>query len=132
LVPGKKDLSGNITVKRIVDRYLEHSRIFVFYNGGEKEVFCGSADWMNRNIYHRIEVCFPVYSEQIKKELISIIGAQCDDTEQAVVIDDRLRNTPIVAMDGRKVRSQEAIYTMIASAFGREGLQTLNWNGKSI
>lgn len=69
-------VSKNITVKRIVDRYLEHGRVFVFHNGGKEEVYMGSADWMNRNIYRRIEVCFPVFDEDIKAEIKSILKLQ--------------------------------------------------------
>jgi polyphosphate kinase len=65
LVPGVKGMSENITIRRIVDRFLEHPRVFIFGNNGDKEVFMGSADWMNRNIYHRIEVCFPVYDKAL-------------------------------------------------------------------
>jgi polyphosphate kinase len=60
LVPGVAGQSEHISVTRIVDRYLEHGRVFIFHNNGEEEIYMGSADWMNRNIYRRIEVCFPV------------------------------------------------------------------------
>lgn len=82
LVPEVKGLSENITVTRIVDRYLEHGRIFVFENNGQPEVFMGSADWMNRNIYSRIEVCFPVYDAQLKQLIIKIINLQLNDNVQ--------------------------------------------------
>ncbi len=68
LVPGIPKQSENISIKRIVDRYLEHGRIFIFFNNGEEEIFMGSADWMNRNIYRRIEVCFPIYDINIKNK----------------------------------------------------------------
>ncbi|KOS07995.1 polyphosphate kinase [Flavobacterium akiainvivens] len=80
LVPGVAGLSENITVTRIVGRYLEHGRIFIFNNGGHPEVYMGSADWMNRNIYRRIEVCFPVYEPHIKNELLQLIRLQLDKT----------------------------------------------------
>lgn len=82
LIPGRKGLSENISVTRIVDRYLEHGRIFVFENNGAQEVFMGSADWMNRNIYSRIEVCFPVYAPELKELLIKIINLQLNDNVQ--------------------------------------------------
>lgn len=82
LIPGRKGMSENISVTRIVDRYLEHGRIFVFENNGAEEVFMGSADWMNRNIYSRIEVCFPVYSPKLKDFLIKIINLQLNDNVQ--------------------------------------------------
>ncbi|HEK22272.1 polyphosphate kinase 1 [Mucilaginibacter sp.] len=109
LVPGLPGLSENICIKRIVDRYLEHGRIFIFGNGGNAEVFMGSADWMNRNIYHRIEVCFPVEDSSIKKQVTDLIEIQWSDTEQAVIIDDQLNQVKPVA-DGEPLASQEGIY----------------------
>ena len=82
LNPGIPGLSEHITVKRIVDRYLEHSRIFKFENNGEPEIFMGSADWMNRNIYGRIEVCFPLYDAGIKNIISMILNLQLKDNEQ--------------------------------------------------
>lgn len=92
LISGVPGLSDNIIVKRIVDRYLEHGRVFVFHNNGDKEVYLGSADWMNRNIYRRVEVCFPVYDDNIKEGLLQLIDFQLKD-----------------ATDDEK-RSQEKIY----------------------
>ena len=82
LNPGIPGLSEHITVKRIVDRYLEHSRIFYFENNGNPSVFMGSADWMNRNIYSRIEVCFPIYDAKIKEVIVNILKLQLRDEEQ--------------------------------------------------
>lgn len=79
LIPGIEGLSENCTVKRIIDRYLEHGRIFIFNNNSYPEVFLGSADWMNRNIYRRIEVCFPVYDPVLKDELIHLVNLQLLD-----------------------------------------------------
>lgn len=114
LVPGVAGQSENITIKRIVDRYLEHGRVFVFHNSGNEEVFMGSADWMNRNIYRRIEVCFPVYDPQIKKQMIDLLDIQWNDTAQAVMLDDNLKN--IFLNNGKKdqIRSQEAIYQLLS------------------
>ncbi|MDR6781770.1 polyphosphate kinase [Pedobacter africanus] len=82
LIPGVTGLSENISVTRIVDRYLEHGRIFLFENNGSQEVYMGSADWMNRNIYSRIEVCFPVYDKELQQLLIKIINLQLNDNVQ--------------------------------------------------
>jgi polyphosphate kinase len=112
LVPGVKGMSENISVKRIVDRYLEHGRVFWFYNNAQEEVYAGSADWMNRNIYRRIEVCFPILDEAIKNELKEIMLLQLKDTVQAVWIDEELNNAP-VSNAAEKIRSQEAIYQML-------------------
>ncbi|WP_406826211.1 polyphosphate kinase 1 [Pedobacter sp. KACC 23697] len=112
LIPGVAGMSENIKVIRIVDRYLEHGRVFIFNNLGKYDVYLGSADWMNRNIYRRIEVCFPVYDEQIKKEIIEMIEIQKQDNIQAVCIDENMDNIPVEA--GQKlVSSQHAIYELL-------------------
>lgn len=108
LVPGVKGQSENITVKRIVDRYLEHGRVFIFHNNGDETMYLGSADWMNRNIYRRIEVCFPLYDENIKQQVKNIINLQWQDNVQAVYIDDALHNVTPQNVEPA-VRSQEAI-----------------------
>jgi polyphosphate kinase len=73
LKPGLPGISENIRVFSIVDRFLEHSRIFYFENNGDPKVYLGSADWMGRNLYHRIEVVFPVENPQLKKRIIDQI-----------------------------------------------------------
>jgi len=109
LIPGVSGMSENIKVIRIVDRYLEHGRVFVFNNLGEEDVYLGSADWMNRNIYRRIEVCFPIHDQKIKQEILAIIDIQKQDNTQAVIIDDLMNNVPVNA--GKiPVASQYAIY----------------------
>jgi len=109
IIPGVKGMSENITVHRIVDRYLEHGRIFIFNNNNTPEVFLGSADWMNRNIYRRIEVCFPVYDQQIRREIIAIIELQLKDNVQAVNLNDQLQNVEIERHEPL-IQSQRAIY----------------------
>ena len=113
LIPGSPGLSDNIVVRRIVDRYLEHGRVFIFHNDGNEEVFCGSADWMNRNIYHRIEVCFPIYDATIREQLKRIIRLQCLDVTQAVSIDKDMKNVYLDTSGNEHVRSQYAIYDML-------------------
>lgn len=109
LIPGVAGMSENIKVIRIVDRYLEHGRVFVFHNLGSEEVYMGSADWMNRNIYRRIEVCFPIYDQKIKQELLDIINLQKQDNVQAVFINENMDNVSI-KNDQIQVSSQHAIY----------------------
>lgn len=70
LRPGIKGVSDNIQVRSIVGRFLEHTRLFYFQNGGEDEMYCSSADWMDRNFFRRIEVCFPIEEKRMKKKLI--------------------------------------------------------------
>ena len=114
LMPAQPGISDNIQVTRIIDRFLEHGRIFIFNNNEQELVYLGSADWMNRNIYSRIEVCFPVYDELIKKELKEIIQIQLSDNTQAVAINELLQNIP-VKNDQQPVRSQEEIYHLLSS-----------------
>lgn len=109
LIPGVPGMSGRIVVKRIVDRYLEHGRIYIFHNGGDEQVYMGSADWMNRNIYRRIEVCFPVRNALLKQELKDIISLQLRDNTAAVWLDEDLNNVGITET-GEPMRSQDAIY----------------------
>ena len=112
LIPGVDGMSENIKIIRIVDRYLEHGRVFIFHNLGKQDVYLGSADWMNRNIYRRIEVCFPIYDEKIKKEILEIINIQLRDNLQAVRIDENMNNVP-VEKDGTLIASQHAIYEFL-------------------
>jgi len=84
LRPGVKGISENIRVRSIVGRFLEHSRIFQFENGGDRQIFCGSADWMARNLYERCEVVYPVADEHLAKRLhTEILGAYLKDNVKA-------------------------------------------------
>lgn len=73
LVPGIPGVSDNITVTSIVDRFLEHSRIYYFHNGGDPEIYSGSADWMQRNFHTRVEVIYPIIDNELKKRIINEI-----------------------------------------------------------
>jgi polyphosphate kinase len=87
LRPGVKDLSENIRVRSVVGRFLEHSRIFYFANGGNEEILCGSADWMPRNLFERCEVAFPIRDPQLKARLRNeILAAYLADTVKARVL----------------------------------------------
>jgi polyphosphate kinase len=114
LIPGVKGMSENITIKRIVDRYLEHGRVFIFDNNGKPEVYMGSADWMNRNIYRRIEVCFPIYDEQIKAEITDIINLQLADNAQAVMLNENIENVPVKTTKPA-IRSQYEVYNYLSA-----------------
>ena len=82
-IPG---VSENITVRSIVGDFLEHSRIFYFYNNGAEEVFMGSADWMPRNLDRRVEIVFPVEDEKIKREVIHILDVELADNRKAHIL----------------------------------------------
>jgi polyphosphate kinase len=113
LIPGVRGMSENITIKRIVDRYLEHGRIFIFHNNGQPEVYMGSADWMNRNVYRRIEVCFPVYDDQVKQEITDIINIQLADNVQAVWLNEKIENAPI-EINEPAIQSQREVYQYLS------------------
>ncbi len=83
LKPGIEGLSGNIEVVSIVDMFLEHTRIFYFYNGGDDELYLSSADWMPRNLDRRIEIIFPVEDEKIKKELLDLLNLYFKDNTKS-------------------------------------------------
>lgn len=106
-IPGKSD---NIRICGIIDRYLEHSRIFIFANGGEKKCFIGSADWMPRNLDNRIEVVTPVYDAKIKEDLEKVIYYGLRDTMQGRIVDGTGENRPWTTEDGGAFRSQEQLY----------------------
>ena len=84
LVPGVKGLSDNIRIRNIIGRFLEHSRIYYFENGGAPLVYCGSADWMTRNFFRRVEALFPIYDPEIKRRIIEeILPSELRDNEDA-------------------------------------------------
>ena len=112
LKPGIKGMSENIAIRRIVDRYLEHGRVFIFNNNNDELFFLGSADWMNRNIYRRIEVCFPLYNESIKKQIREVIIRQLNDDSSAVMINENLQNIKVES-SGQHIRAQREIYKFL-------------------
>lgn len=85
---GVEGLSENITVRSIVGRYLEHSRIYYFYNDGNEEIYCASADWMQRNLNRRVEIMFPIDDEEIKERIKSILKIQLSDNMRAYIQHD--------------------------------------------
>lgn len=110
LVTGIAGKSDTIRIVGIIDRYLEHSRIFQFCAAGEDKVFIGSADWMPRNLNNRVEVVTPVYSQKIKADLIRVIDYALRDTLQGRTVDGTDRNLPWQTADNAPFRSQEELY----------------------
>lgn len=92
LVPGLAGISENIEVLSIVDRFLEHARVFLFHNGGDERIFLSSADWMERNLSNRIETTFPVYDPDLKKEIRTILDLQLNDNVKVRIVDAHGRN----------------------------------------
>ncbi len=110
LVPGVQGLSENIEVLSIVDRYLEHSRIFIFCNDGDPSVYIGSADWMPRNLERRLEVVTPVLDGDLKQELIDYFNIQMKDNVKARVVNKAQDNSERNGAGGRKTKAQTEIY----------------------
>lgn len=109
LVPNQP-YSKNIRITRIVDMFLEHARIWYFYNDGKEDLYLTSADWMRRNLSRRIETAFPLLVPEIKKEVIDILDIQLKDNIKACFIDEQLHNNFKRDDNPVKVRSQLAIY----------------------
>ena len=107
LVPGIKGLSENIRCVGIIDRYLEHSRILIFANGGKPRYFLGSADWMPRNLLNRIEVLTPVYDEELLADLMRTISYGMRDTTNGRIVDGKGTNNFV---EGEPFRSQQELY----------------------
>ena len=114
---GIEGLSENIEIISIVDRFLEHSRVFVFHNNGDPRVFISSADWMKRNLDQRVEVTCPVYDVTLKKMILDLLELQFADNQKARRVDPDLSNDYIPRGNKKKLRSQEAIYDYL----GRQG-----------
>ncbi|MCI1683889.1 MAG: RNA degradosome polyphosphate kinase [Bacteroides sp.] len=112
LITGIPGVSDTIRVNGIIDRYLEHSRIFVFAAGGEEKIYIGSADWMPRNLNNRVEVITPIHDKQIKKDLNVVLDYGLKDTRQGSVVDGTGENLPWPGMEGgyQPFRSQEELY----------------------
>ena len=111
LVPDQPQLGGRLKVIGIIDRYLEHSRIFIFAGGGQEQCFIGSADWMPRNLDYRVEVVTPVYDPTIRAELHTIVDLGLADTSQGRLVDGQGGDTALSAAPGQEpLRSQEELY----------------------
>ena len=113
VVPGIKDVSENIRIVGIIDRYLEHSRILIFCNNDKPRYFIGSADWMPRNLVNRIEVLTPVYDEDRKKDLMRTIDFGLRDTTNGRIVDGKGTNEIQAVKEGEKpFRSQEELHNV--------------------
>ncbi len=109
----RKKLAENINAISIVDKYLEHSRIFLFGNDGDEKMYISSADWMPRNLNRRIEVACPIYNEEIKAELKEMLKIQLKDNTKARILDPQLKNIYNNRSENSKNRAQEDYYNYI-------------------
>jgi polyphosphate kinase len=106
LSPGVAGISENITLRSIVDRYLEHARVYIFHNDGEEQYYIASADWMTRNLNRRVEVAFPLLQQDLVEQVRTIIDLQlADDTKARDINNEYCAQTA-----QRQVRSQYATY----------------------
>ncbi|MBC31390.1 MAG: polyphosphate kinase 1 [Muricauda sp.] len=109
LIPGVEGMSENIEAISVVDKFLEHPRLFIFANNGDPKLYISSADWMTRNLDYRVEVGCPIYDEEIKQELIDTFEISWSDNVKARVFSEAQDNAYRKAT-GPKVRSQFAMY----------------------
>ena len=117
LVPGVEGVSENIEVFSIVDKYLEHSRIFIFCNDGEEKYYISSADWMIRNLDNRVEVATPIYDPNIQKELKTFLDIQFKDNVKSRFLDEGQNNIYRRTPDEKKYRAQDKLYTLLQNEF---------------
>lgn len=110
LMTGIPGVSDTIHINGIIDRYLEHSRIFIFAAGGENKTFIGSADWMPRNLDYRVEVITPVHDSRIKEDLWKVIDFGLRDNCQGSIVDGTGENRPWTTDSDVPFRSQEELY----------------------
>ena len=99
----------NIRVVRLVDRFLEHARVYIFHNSGKEKMFIGSADWMERNLYRRIEVVFPILDTDVQATINENIQLQLQDNVKAVEINENTENVKVVNND-KPLRAQYEFY----------------------
>ena len=103
-------LNKKLNAISIVDQYLEHARVMIFHNKGNEKVYISSADWMVRNLDHRIEVATPILDPRLKKELIDIINIQLKDNNKARVLDQNLSNNYVPSVNKKIYKSQVETY----------------------
>ena len=110
LVPGVKGYSENIQAISILDKFLEHTRIFIFGNDDQPKYYIASADWMARNLDRRIEVCCPIYSKDLQNEILNFMDTQFTDNVKARILDKDLLNKYQKTDSIREIRTQFEMY----------------------
>jgi polyphosphate kinase len=112
LIPGIKDVSENISIRSIVGKYLEHSRIYYFYNDGKENIYLSSADWMPRNLNRRVELLFPIEAEQIKARVMHMLAIQLKDVVKAKVKDKNKNYNRIDRRGKEIINSQNYLFRL--------------------
>jgi polyphosphate kinase len=116
LRPGVPGMSENITVRSVVDRFLEHSRIYCFDNACQPEVYISSADWLPRNLFRRIEIAFPVEDGVLRERLISeILTISLGDTSRARVLQPNGKYRKVEASDPKETRRSQFEFVQLAT-----------------
>jgi polyphosphate kinase len=140
------ELSRNIEAISIVDKFLEHTRVLLFANGGKEDIYISSADWMPRNLDRRIEVACPIYSAELRSELKELLRIQLRDNTKARILDSELTNQYNNQSNGIRYRAQEDYHNFIKKrhqnlmkiyhnprcAKSREGLKFLEEKGFDV
>ena len=120
IVPGVKGLSENIEAISIVDKYLEHHRIFIFTHGGNEKYFISSADWMLRNLDMRSEVAVPIHDKDLQQELKRVVEILWTDNIKARLINKSQDNQFRSSYDKQRVRAQEDVYKFLRNVKSTE------------
>lgn len=110
LVPDLKE-DKNFRALSIIDRFLEHARLFIFHHGGKKKYFAGSADWMHRNLKRRIEVQFPIYDPSLQRQIDAIIEYQLNDNTKSRLLTARCTNAYKSTRKKKRIRAQTDLYS---------------------
>jgi polyphosphate kinase len=116
LRPGIPGVSENIRVRSIIGRFLEHTRCYYFHNGGEEELYCASADWMDRNMFRRIEIMYPVLAKRLKQRLIADLDTYLSDNTQAWSLSARGDYLPL-SNEGDSLCAQTRLLEQLAESY---------------
>ena len=112
MISENRKFKKSVRAISIVDEYLEHARVWVFHNKGKEKVYISSADWMLRNLEHRVEATCPIWNEELKQELKDILNIQLEDNVKARWLDNELNNE-YVRTTKKKIRSQVETYNYL-------------------
>ena len=114
------DYSENIQCISIVDRFLEHTRVYMFHNDGDEKIYLSSADWMTRNLFYRIECAFPIYDKDLKEEIKDFLNIQFRDNVKARIIDVNSQNLYVKGNNKQVIQAQYALYDYYKEQFETE------------
>ena len=114
LRPGLAGISENIEVRSIVGRFLEHTRACYFHNNGDPKVFCSSADWMDRNFFRRVEVCWPIRDQAMRERITDELGVYLKDSQQAWILQSDGNYTPLQGHEADACSAQQVLLNQLA------------------